>query len=70
MTSELATDFPTAKRVVVKIGSSTLMGQGGHLDDEFIADLSGQIAHLVRDGVQVVLVTSGAIAAGLAPLGF
>ena len=70
VTSELATDFPTAKRVVVKIGSSTLMGQGGHLDDEFIADLSGQIAHLVRDGVQVVLVTSGAIAAGLAPLGF
>ena len=62
--------FPRARRVVVKIGSSTLMGEGPSLDDAFIADLTSQIARLMREGVQVVLVSSGAIAAGLAPLGF
>lgn len=62
--------FPKARRVVVKIGSSTLMGEGPSLDEAFIADLADQVARLMREGVQVVIVTSGAIAAGLAPLGF
>ncbi len=68
MPSERA--FPRARRVVVKIGSSTLMGEGPCLDEGFIAGLTSQIARLMREGVQVVLVSSGAIAAGLAPLGF
>jgi glutamate 5-kinase len=46
------------------------MGSDARLDQAFIADLASQIARLTVAGSQVVLVSSGAIAAGLAPLGF
>lgn len=62
--------YEQARRVVVKIGSSTLMGADGCLDEAFIGDLAAQVAELGELGVQVVVVTSGAIAAALAPLGF
>lgn len=68
MTSERA--YPQAKRVVVKVGSSTLMAGDSGLDASFIDSLASQMARLSQAGTQVVLVTSGAIAAGLAPLGF
>ena len=61
--------YPTAKRVVVKVGSSSLVGPDGHLDLGSIGSLTDQIARLVDQGTDVVLVTSGAIAASLGVLG-
>ncbi|HEY0700072.1 MAG TPA: glutamate 5-kinase [Micromonospora sp.] len=59
----------TARRIVVKIGSSSLTTAGGGLDDARVDALTDVLAALVADGREVVLVSSGAIAAGLAPLG-
>ncbi len=59
-----------AKRVVIKIGSSTLTGNAGHeLDEVAVNSLVTIVARLRERGAEVVLVSSGAIAAGLAPLG-
>lgn len=59
-----------AKRVVVKIGSSSLTGQAGsQLDSSLVAQIVDLVAELNKAGTEVVLVSSGAIAAGLAPLG-
>ena len=56
-------------RIVVKVGSSTLAGEVGGIDRAYVTSLVAQIADLARAGAQVVLVSSGAIAAGLARLG-
>jgi len=58
-----------AERVVVKIGSSSLTGPDGHLDLTALRALVAVLAERRAAGGQVVLVTSGAIAAGLGPLG-
>lgn len=58
-----------AHRVVVKIGSSSLTGPDGHLDLEALRALVAVLAARRADGGQVVLVTSGAVAAGIGPLG-
>jgi glutamate 5-kinase len=58
----------TARRSVVKVGSSSLTS-GGQLDAARLAALVDAVAARHRDGQQVVLVSSGAIAAGIAPLG-
>ena len=57
-----------ARRIVVKVGSN-LLAPGGEMDRKFIGELARQAAALVRAGRQVMIVTSGAIAAGLKPLG-
>jgi glutamate 5-kinase len=57
------------QRIVIKVGSSTLAGEAGGIDRAFVASLVAQIADIVHDGVHVVLVSSGAIAAGVARLG-
>jgi len=56
------------RRVVVKIGSNVLASADG-LRRERIASLAGEIAGLVAGGRQVVVVTSGAVAAGAAHVG-
>jgi glutamate 5-kinase len=61
-------DIAAARRVVVKVGSSSLTTGDGGIDDGRIAALAEVLGGQVRDGTQVVLVSSGAIAAGLAPL--
>ena len=61
--------FPRPRRVVVKVGSSSLRTPAGGLDRHLVADLCAQIAALRDQQVQVVLVSSGAVAAGLGPLG-
>lgn len=63
------TGIATAPRVVVKIGSSSLTNPDGTLATEMIDHLVGVIAERHARGQQVVLVTSGAIAAGFAPMG-
>ncbi|MET7751055.1 glutamate 5-kinase [Micromonospora sp. NPDC005367] len=58
-----------ARRVVVKIGSSSLTTATGGLAGERVDALVDALGALAADGREVVLVSSGAIAAGLAPLG-
>ncbi|HVE25730.1 MAG TPA: glutamate 5-kinase [Sporichthya sp.] len=62
-------DVLGAKRVVVKIGSSSLTTTKGGLDHARVDALVDALAARRAAGVEVVLVSSGAIAAGLAPLG-
>ena len=59
-----------AKRLVVKIGSSLLTAQGQGLDHNAIADWVKQIAALHKQGVQVLLVSSGAVAEGMMRMGW
>ncbi|HEX3492169.1 MAG TPA: glutamate 5-kinase [Streptosporangiaceae bacterium] len=54
---------------MVKVGSSSLTTARGGIDEDRIAALADALAARTRGGTQVVLVSSGAIAAGLAPLG-
>ena len=59
-----------AKRVVLKVGSSSLTGSAGAgLDLSAVDQLVDAVAVLKKRGVEVLVVSSGAIAAGLAPLG-
>ncbi|MGH3471583.1 MAG: glutamate 5-kinase [Nocardioidaceae bacterium] len=58
-----------AKRVVVKVGSSSLTSLDGGLDADRLVGLVDALAAGRRRGLEVVLVSSGAIAAGLVPLG-
>jgi len=59
-----------ARRVVVKVGSSSLTTKGGGIDADRVDALVDALAARRRSGdTQLVLVSSGAIAAGLAPLG-
>jgi glutamate 5-kinase len=58
-----------ARRIVVKVGSSSLTGTSGGLDGFRLQALATTLAKKALDGVQVVLVSSGAIAAGMEPLG-
>src|SRR5580765_2287922 len=58
----------SAKRLVVKVGSSSLASPTGGVDVSRVDALVDAIADRVGAGKQVVLVSSGAIAAGLKPL--
>lgn len=59
-----------SRRWVIKIGSSLLTNDGQGLDRDAIACWVGQIAALVKRGHEVVLVSSGAVAAGMNRLGW
>lgn len=62
-------DIAGSSRTVVKIGSSSLTTKNGAVDHARIAALTGAIATRANGGHQVILVSSGAIATGMAPLG-
>ena len=59
-----------AQRIVVKVGSSLVTADGRGLDHAALSRWAGQIAVLAEQGRQVVLVSSGAIAEGIARLGW
>jgi len=61
--------MPESPVIVVKVGTSTLTTPAGDLDLNFMRALSGQLCTLTREGMGVVLVTSGAIRAGMYQLG-
>jgi glutamate 5-kinase len=68
--SNLREEVLTAKRVVLKVGSSSLTGSAGSgLDTSAVDKLVDAVAILKKRGVEVLVVSSGAIAAGLSPLG-
>ena len=69
MGSNRETHLKKAKRVVVKIGSGVLTRNHG-LNHEIIETISHQISQLWDTGCEVILVSSGAIAAGVKKIGF
>ncbi len=58
------------KRIVVKIGSSSLTSEDGGLNKQHVRFFADELAALHASGHQVLLVTSGAIAAGFRRLGY
>ena len=58
-----------ARRIVVKVGSSSLTSIKGGISEEALTELADALAHKRNAGTEIILVSSGAIAAGLAPLG-
>ncbi len=60
--------FDRAKRVVIKVGSGVLTKQSG-LNTDAIQSISGQISCLIDRGVEVVLISSGAMASGIKKVG-
>ncbi|GHG44012.1 glutamate 5-kinase [Sinomonas cellulolyticus] len=73
MTSEVRAKgrewLPEARRIVVKVGSSSLTTIRGGISEKALAALVDSLADRASGGTEIVLVSSGAIAAGLAPLG-
>ncbi|NYI40957.1 glutamate 5-kinase [Demequina lutea] len=67
--SELRAVIAQARRIVVKIGSSSLTGDDGRLSEDAVGRLADALAAERSRGRQVILVTSGAIAAGIGPMG-
>ncbi|MEK7292442.1 MAG: glutamate 5-kinase, partial [Actinomycetota bacterium] len=56
-------------RIVVKIGTSSVTDEGGSIRQSVIANLCRQVARLRGDGHEVLVVSSGAVAGGVAALG-
>ncbi len=59
----------TRKRIVVKVGTKVIASREKALDKDQVKDLVNQIAAIKAKGIDVVLVTSGAIGAGMGLLG-
>lgn len=59
-----------SQRIIIKVGSSLLTNHGEGLDQKAIASWVEQIAHLVKSGKEIVLVSSGAVAEGMQRLGW
>ncbi|MFW6207739.1 MAG: glutamate 5-kinase [Spirochaetota bacterium] len=62
-------NFSTTKRIVIKIGTNLITTENA-LDTEYMDTISHQIAELVENDYQVLLVSSGAIGMGATELGF
>jgi glutamate 5-kinase len=65
-----STALRDARRIVVKVGSSLVTNEGRGLDEQAIGEWCRQLAALMRDGREVVMVSSGAIAEGMKRLGW
>jgi glutamate 5-kinase len=61
--------LPAAKSVVIKLGTQLLTGRDGRIDARYIGRIAKQIVALRHRGVEVTLVSSGAIGCGCAELG-
>ncbi|MCX6004395.1 MAG: glutamate 5-kinase, partial [Chloroflexi bacterium] len=57
------------KRVVIKLGTNLLTGGTGKLDTKVMADMVRQSAYLHDEGHELIIVSSGAVAAGREKLG-
>lgn len=64
------TQVKESRRWVIKIGSALLTADGKGLDTFAVAGWVSQIAELMAQGIEVVLVSSGAVAAGMSRLGW
>lgn len=57
---------PLYHRIIVKVGTNVLTTADGLLNEHVMASLVGQIAELKKEGIEVILVSSGAVSAGRA----
>ena len=69
MSTDTRAELTRVRRCVVKIGSALVTNAGQGLDSAAIEDWAAQIAQLRRNSVECVVVTSGAVAAGMQRLG-
>ena len=70
MSANSASAVATSQRIVVKVGSSLVTNEGRGLDLQAVDQWATQVAALHDLGKQVVLVSSGAVAEGMARLGW
>ncbi|MFC1914104.1 glutamate 5-kinase [Chloroflexota bacterium] len=68
-TKKESTEGKSYRRIVVKFGTSLLTGGGDYLDHEAMSALVGQVAQLHKQGAELFIVSSGAIASGRHKLG-
>lgn len=69
LASDVRQRIASARRLVIKVGSSSLTTRQGGLDQDRLSALAQAVIARRQQGTQIVLVSSGAIASGLAPLG-
>ena len=62
--------FKDARRIVVKVGSSLVTNEGRGVDAEAVGNWCAQMAALAAQGLELVMVSSGAIAEGMKRLGW
>ncbi len=60
--------FSSIKRVVIKVGSQLLSGNG-EIDADFVRSIASQVSKVLKSGKEVVIVSSGAVLAGLKAVG-
>lgn len=63
-TNSGSTSKPLYQRIIAKLGTNLIAGGSGHLDLEVMASVVGQVARLHQQKLEVIIVSSGAIAAG------
>jgi len=63
--SEISEALKSARKIVIKIGSNTLAKQDGTINIEFMLEFAEQCAQLIKQGKQLILVSSGAQVAGV-----
>lgn len=68
MSLNIQQSIKNARKIVVKIGSNTLAKQDGTQNTEFMANFAAQCADLIKQGKQIILVSSGAQVAGVSTL--
>lgn len=63
--SKIAESVKNARKIVIKIGSNTLAKADGTTNIDFMLSLAAQCAELIKEGKQIILVSSGAQVAGV-----
>jgi glutamate 5-kinase len=58
-----------ARSIVAKMGTQLLIGSDGRIDQDYLDNVAGQVAGLIKKKIQVTLVSSGAIAVGRSVIG-
>jgi len=70
MSTPASTPLREARRIVVKVGSTLVTNEGRGLDERAIGEWCRQLAALAREGRELIMVSSGAIAEGMKRLGW
>lgn len=65
MNKKIAEAFEASRKIVIKIGSNTLAKSDGTQNIDFMASMARQCATLIKNGKQIILVSSGAQVAGV-----
>jgi glutamate 5-kinase len=60
--------FTAARKIVIKLGSNTLAGEGGKINNAFLEEFAEQSADIIIGGKHIIIVSSGAQVAGLSTM--